>query len=174
LICDTLRRSVSTPSHALPGREFAFREGIAGFSLTLKRNCSISPAGLLGVFAVLSLVSSAIGIGFAIAGAWPVLPFVGLEIAALGAAFVLYGRRAGDYERIELARGRLTIEVAEAERLVQYELDARRARVVLERNTGYGARVVVRDAGEEVEVGRHLDALSRIEFAGELSRRLRN
>ncbi|HWA36624.1 MAG TPA: DUF2244 domain-containing protein [Burkholderiales bacterium] len=165
---------MSTPSHAFPGREFAFRDGLAEFSLTLKRNCSISPAGLLGVFAALSLASSAIGIGFAIAGAWPVLPFVGLEIAALGAAFVLYARRAGDYERIELARGRLTIEVVESERQVQYELDARRARVVLERNTGYGARVLVREAGKEVEIGRHLDALSRIEFAGELSRRLRN
>jgi uncharacterized membrane protein len=161
------------PSQALPGREFAFREGSAGFSLTLKRNCSISPAGLLCVFAGLSIASAAIGVGFAIAGAWPVLPFVGLEIAALGVAFVLYARRAGDYERIELARGRLVVEVAEAERLVKYELDARSARVVLEKNEGYGARVLLRSPGEEVEVGRHLDALSRIEFADELSRRLR-
>ena len=161
------------PSQELPGRVFAFREGTAGFSLTLKRNCSISPAGLLGVFAALSVASAAIGIGFAIAGAWPVLPFVGLEIAALGVAFVLYARRAGDYERIELAQGRLTIEVAEAERLEQYRLDPRCARVVLERNEGYGARVLLRGPGQEVEIGRHLDALARIEFAGELSRRLR-
>jgi len=161
------------PSQALPGREFAFREGSAGFSLTLKRNCSISPAGLLCVFAGLSIASAAIGIGFAIAGARPVLPFVGLEIAALAVAFVLYARRAGDYERIELTDGRLTIEVAEAERLVQYELDPRSARVVLEKNEGYGARVLLRSPGEEVEVGRHLDAPARIEFAGELSRRLR-
>jgi uncharacterized membrane protein len=161
------------PSQELPERVFAFREGIAGFSLTLKRNCSISPAGLMGVFAALSVASAAIGIGFAIAGAWPVLPFVGLEIAALGAAFVLYARRAGDYERIELAQDRLTIEVAEAERLVQYRLDPRRARVVLERKEGYGARVLLREAGKEVEVGRHLDAETRIEFADELSRRLR-
>jgi uncharacterized membrane protein len=146
---------------------------MGGFSLTLKRNCSISPAGLLGVFAALSVASAAIGTGFAIAGAWPVLPFVGLEIAALGAAFVLYARRAGDYERIELAQGGLIVEVAEAEQLVQYRLDPRRARVVLEQGQGYGARVLLREAGKEVEVGRHLDAPSRIEFAGELSRRLR-
>jgi uncharacterized membrane protein len=164
---------VSLPSQELPGREFAFREGIAGFSLTLKRNCSISPAGLLGVFAALAGVAAVIGIGFAIAGAWPVLPFVGLEIAALGAAFLLYARRAGDYERIELVQDRLTVEVAEAERLLHYQLDPRQAQVVLERNEGYGARVLLRGAGKEVEIGRHLDAASRIEFAGELSRRLR-
>lgn len=161
------------PSQELAGRVFAFREGTAGFSLTLKRNCSISPAGLLAVFAALSVASAAIGIGFAIAGAWPVLPFVGLEIAALGVAFVLYARRAGDYERIELAQGRLTIEVAQAERLEQYRLDPRRARVVLERDEGCGARVLLREPGQEVEIGRHLDAQARIEFANELSRRLR-
>ena len=59
-------------------------------------NCSISPAGLLGVFAALAIVSLAIGIGFAIAGAWLILPFVGLEIVALGIAFVACVRRFGD------------------------------------------------------------------------------
>jgi hypothetical protein len=54
------------------------------------------------------------------------------------------------------------------------QLDAGRARVVLERSGGYGARVLLRDAAKEVEVGRHLDASSRIEIAGELSRRLQH
>lgn len=164
---------MSTPIDELPAREFAFREDSGGFSLTLKRNCSISPAGLLAVFAALAALSAAIGTGFAIAGAWPILPFVGLEVVALGVAFVMYGRRAADYERIELTQGRLTVEVAEAERLVQYRLDPRRARVVLERSGGCGARVLLREPGKEVEIGRHLDTPSRVGFAGELSRRLR-
>jgi uncharacterized membrane protein len=157
----------------------AFREGSGGFSLTLKRNCSISPAGLLGVFAALSIVALAIGTGFAIAGAWLILPFVGLEIVALGVAFVLYARGAADYEKIELARDRLTVEVAEAQRTARYELDPRRARIWVEKGQGYGARVLVKcvlRGGKEqsVEIGRHLDADSRLEFAAELSRRLRN
>jgi uncharacterized membrane protein len=164
---------VRTPSQDFPRREFAFREGSAGFSLTLKRNCSISPAGLLCVFAALAAVSAAIGVGFAIAGAWPVLPFVGLEIVALGVAFVAYGRHAADYERIELARGRLTVEVGVAERVARYELDSRRANVVVEKDEGYGARVLLRGAEEELEIGRHLDAESRVELAARLSRRLR-
>jgi uncharacterized membrane protein len=150
-----------------------FREGRAGFSLTLKRNCSISPAGLLCVFAALSLAAVAIGIGFAIAGAWLILPFAGLEVAMLGVAFVLYARRAADYERIELARGRLTVEVTEAARTARYEIDPRRARVLLEKDEGYGARVLLRGAEEELEIGRHLDALARVQFAAELARRLR-
>jgi uncharacterized membrane protein len=150
-----------------------FREGHAGFSLTLKRNCSISPAGLLCVFAALSIVAVAIGIGFAIAGAWLILPFAGLEVAMLGVAFVLYARRAADYEKIELGRDRLTVEVAEAARTARYELDPRRARVFLEKDEGYGARVLLRGAEEELEIGRHLDALTRVQFAAELARRLR-
>jgi uncharacterized membrane protein len=176
---------VSLPSEDFPGRDFPFREGTAGFSLTLKRNCSISPAGLLWVFATLSAVALAIGVGFAVLGAWLILPFAGLEVLLLGAAFVAYARRAADYEKIELAGGRLTVEVAEAEHRSRYQLDPRRAQVLLQKDQGYGARVWVkgrlrgapgdeRSAGEEqLEIGRHLDAGSRVELAAELSRRLR-
>jgi uncharacterized membrane protein len=160
------------PNQEILQRDLAFREDHAGFSLTLKRNCSISPAGLLSVFAALSIVAIAIGIGFAIAGAWLILPFAGLEVAMLGAAFVLYARRAADYEKIELGRDRLTVEVAEAASTARYELDPRRAAVCLEKDEGYGARVLLRGAKEELEIGRHLDAGTRVEFAAELRRRI--
>ena len=158
----------------LPQRDLVFREGVGGFSLTLKRNCSISPAGLLWVFAALSTLALMIGIGFAVAGAWLILPFAGLEVAGFAIAFLLYAKRAGDYEKIELDRGRLTVEVGEAERTARYDLDPRRAAVLVEKGQGYGARVLLRGAQEELEIGRHLDARSRVEFAAELSRRLRD
>ena len=149
-------------------RELPFRDGNAGFSLTLKRNCSISPAGLAGVFLALALAVLLIGVGFAIAGAWLVLPFAGLEVLLLGAAYLLYARHAADYERIVLESGRLTVEVADAERTARYEMEARRARVCLE-----DERVVLRGAREELELGRHLDAEGRARFAAELQKRLR-
>jgi uncharacterized membrane protein len=149
-------------------RGLPFRDGNAGFSLLLKRNCSISPAGLAGVFVALALVVLAIGTGFAIAGAWLVLPFAGLEVLLLVAAYLAYARRAADYERIELQSGRLTVEVAEAHKTSRYEMEARRARVVLENE-----RVLLRSAEEQLELGRHLDAHGRAEFAAELQKRLR-
>ena len=151
-----------------PARELPFRDGNAGFSLTLKRNCSISPAGLAGVFAALALVVVTIGAGFAIAGAWLVLPFAGLEVLLLACAYVAYARRAADYERIVLDSGRLTVEVGAAQHTERYEMEARRVRVCLE-----ARRVVVRGAREELELGRHLDADSRVVFAAELQKRLR-
>jgi uncharacterized membrane protein len=159
---------VSTPSLELPRRELAFREESRGFTLTLKRNCSISPAGLACVFAALAIAALAIATGFALLGAWLILPFAGLEVLLLGAAFMLQARHAADYERIVLDGGRLTIEVAEAERVVRYELDARAVRVAAQ-----GKHVVVRGPREALLLGRHLDGESRAAFAAELRKRLR-
>ena len=148
-------------------RELAFREEHGGFSLTLKRNCSISPSSLACVFVALAVVVLAIGTGFAIAGAWLILPFAGLEVLLLGGAFVLHARHAADYERIALERGWLRVEVAQGRRHARYELDARRVRVEME-----GSRVMLRETGERLELGRHLDEESRRVFGAELKKRL--
>lgn len=159
---------MSTPSLDFPRRNLAFREEHGGFSLTLKRNCSISPTGLACVFAALAVAVLAIGTGFALAGAWLILPFAGLEVLLLGGAFVLQARHAADYERIALERGQLRVEMAEGARLARYELDARRVRVEVD-----GTHVVLHGARQALELGRHLDEESRIAFGAELKRRLR-
>jgi len=53
-----------------------------GLRVQVKRHCSISPQGLALVFAAL--------------GAWLILPFAGLEVALLCAAFWAIARRAGN------------------------------------------------------------------------------
>lgn len=162
---------MSTPSLESPwshaGRELAFQEVHGGFSLTLKRNCSISPAGLACVFTALGVVVLAVGVGFAIAGAWLILPFAGLEVLLLAGAFFMQARHATDYERIALAGTQLMVEVADGERVARYELDAARARVEVR-----AGQVLLQSAGSELAVGRHLDEESRRAFAAELKRRL--
>lgn len=135
------------------------------FSRTLKRNCSMSPASLAKVFAALAALVLAIGAGFAAAGAWLVLPFAGLEVLLLGAAFVLHARHAADYERIELKSGRLEVEVTEADRVARYQLQ--NARVSMEEG-----RVVLRDEKEAIEIGRHIGAEARAELVAELEKAL--
>lgn len=140
----------------------------AGFRVMLKRNCSISPRGFLLVLALLAALVLAIGAAFAALGAWLVLPFAGLEVALLGVAFRLTARHATDYERIELARERLTLDVSEGERVRRHELDARRVRVRLD-----GGRVLLEAPQRaRLEVGRHLEEAARAGFAAELGRRL--
>jgi uncharacterized membrane protein len=116
----------------------------------------------------LAVAVLAIGTGFAIAGAWLILPFAGLEVLLLGGAFVLQARHATDYERIALQRGLLRVEVADGKCVACYELDARRVRIEVQ-----GARVVVRGPRERLELGRHLDAQARMVFGAELKKRLR-
>lgn len=150
-----------------PGLELAFRGESRDFSLLLKRNCSIAPGALACVFAAMAVAVLGIGIGFAIAGAWLILPFAGLEVIALGAAFVLQARHATDYERIELAAGRLRVEVSEAERIARYELDARGTRIEMQ-----GPSVLLCGPGETLRLGRHLDEEARMRFFAELKKRL--
>jgi uncharacterized membrane protein len=64
--------------------------------------CSISPVGLLRVFVGLAATVLAIGVGFALVGAWLVLPFAGLEVLVLGGAFLNYARRIGAEKELEL------------------------------------------------------------------------
>ena len=56
----------------------------------------MSPAGLAKAFAALAAAVLAISVGFAMAGAWLVLPFAGLEVLALAAAYLVYSRRFGE------------------------------------------------------------------------------
>jgi uncharacterized membrane protein len=127
----------------------------------------MSPAGLAKVFAALAAFVLGIGAAFAAAGAWLVAPFAGLEVLLLAGAYFAYARRAADYERIEIDRERLTVEVGEAGRTVRYEMEAGAARLYMEKE-----RVVLRGAHRELEIGRHLDAERRAELAAELGTRL--
>ena len=150
-----------------PRRETEFAATATGFRVVLKRNCSISPGGLLLAFGMIAVIAAAIATGFALLGAWLILPFAGLEIAALAAAFWLTARHATDYERIERAGERLVVDVGEGACGRRLELDARRARVGL-----HEGRVVLTALRVRLEVGRHLDAASRAGFAAELGKRL--
>ena len=66
-----------------PRRESEFAATDTGFRVVLKRNCSISPRGLLLVYALLAAIAVGIASGFAVLGAWLILPFAGLELALL-------------------------------------------------------------------------------------------
>lgn len=155
-----------------PQREWAFLGSSHGFSVVLKRNCSISPKGMIFVFAMLAVATLSIALGFALAGAWLVLPFAGLEVVALVLAFLWTARHAADYERIEMAPGRLCVEVAEGRRLRRHEvkLGALRARHAPERGC-----VLLGGAGleDDIELGRHLHAEARSGLADALNRTLR-
>lgn len=156
-----------------PRQELEFRGQGSGFSVLLKRNCSISPSGLLWAYGSIAVVTLGIAAGFAALGAWMILPFAGIEILALGIAFALNGRHAGDYERIEFGDGSLKVEVCESDTVRCHEFNAAWASVRVA-GRGDAMRVLLGVPGRSLEVGRHLQARARLDLAGELGKRLRN
>jgi uncharacterized membrane protein len=143
----------------------------AALRLTIQRNCSIAPRTLWLLLGATTSVSFGIGIGFAVFGAWVILPFAGLEMVALTAAFYCVSRHAGDYEKFVEEQGALKVEIRDAGRTRAYEFNPHWARLVL-RRFGREPRLALRSHGRELEIGRHLPEAGRLELAMMLGQRL--
>lgn len=137
----------------------------------LRRNCALSPRQLGLFYVSLLLVSLSIGSGFALLGAWMVLPFCGLEMVALAVALLVYARHATDHERVVLEPGRLWVERVEGAVCTELSFDAGWVRIETEEN--WRSTVVLRERDRRVVVGRFVDPGRRRRFAQELSRALR-
>lgn len=139
------------------------------FFVVARRNCSLAPRPLCAFFLALASVSFVIALAWGFfAGAWPVVPFAGLEVVALGAALVWHARRVGEFERFSIQDGLLVVEVAERNRLQRYEFNPRWARVAIA--AGMDIKLTLCSHGRELEIGRHLDSTRRRWLAAELRR----
>lgn len=137
----------------------------------LKRNCSVTPTQLLGLFVSLSLVSLGIATFFWFQGATLVMPFAWAELIAVGAAFTVYARHARDGEKIFLQDGQLVVELETAGRLQRTEFNRDWVRV--EPKGGDGSLIEVSGQGQSVQVGRHVRPELRPALAREIRYALR-
>jgi len=135
-----------------------------------KRNCSLAPRHLALIFASLATASLGIAVAFASIGAWMVLPFAGIEVLALGTAFVVYARHAADYERIVLSRDCLMVETSRAERLSQKRCAPAWIRV--EYNGARQELIGLVTSGQRIEVGRFVPESERTDLAMQLRAQL--
>lgn len=137
----------------------------------LRRNCSVSPTQLGWFYASLCAFSLAISGYFWLRGATLVMPFAGLELAAVGLAFMAYARHAADGERISLQGRRLVVELESAGQLQRTEFDPDWVRV--EPRSGGGSLIEVSGRGRSVQVGRFLRPELRPLLAREIRSALR-
>jgi uncharacterized membrane protein len=136
----------------------------------LKKNCSISPRQLAQAYMALCLASFLVATYFVMHGAWVVMVFALLEMSAVAAAFLYFGRHATDRECISLSEAELLVELVQAEQSLSFRLDPRRTRVAIPEPR---QRLIRLEAnGERVDVGRYLTERKRQEFAKELNREL--
>jgi uncharacterized membrane protein len=143
----------------------------ADYFLVAQRNNSLSRSERQWVLGFICAASGFVALGFAAFGAWPVLPFAGLEMAVLYWAFRYIDRHAGDYERLEISGDRVVMEVCEGGVVRLMEFNRQWARVVMTDSQGRG-RLALRSHGREVEFGRHLTHEARERVARELRQRL--
>jgi uncharacterized membrane protein len=122
------------------------------FAFVSRRHNSLTARGCFVVFGSLAVLSIAIAAGFSVFGAWPIIPFAGLEIVVLALALRCIWRRAGDFERVTIEGDRLVLERCEESRLRRFEFNRCWARLVLQ-TAGGNTRVALRSHGREVEVG---------------------
>jgi uncharacterized membrane protein len=147
-------------------------ECAAEFEHTARRNNSLSSVGRRRVFMFILTIALGIAAAFSLVfGAWPIMPFAGIEMAVLYFAFRYIDRHADDYERITIRGDSVSVEVREAGRVTRQELDRCWAQVVCEDG---GARLALRSHGRELELGRHVTGEGRAQMALELRRELKH
>ena len=149
----------------LPGREAPVLQWV------LRRNCSITPRQLVGVYLSLCAVSLLIGGAFWWHGATYVLAFAGIELILVGAALVVYARHAADRETVTLAERDVEVERHFGR---QVERAAFRAEwVCVEPAQAQGSLVELAGQGRRMLIGRFLRPEHRAALAQELRRALR-
>lgn len=147
------------------------RDG-AEFTLLTRRNFSLSPDGRILVFGSLAAATLAISFGFAMRGAWPVLPFAGLECVVLFLVWRWLSRHDGDYESITVDPRSITVETRIGGRMARSQFDRAWARVIVEEAGGSRPSVYLRSHGKSVEVARLLGDDARIEAARRLRQKI--
>lgn len=157
-----------------PVRRFAVSipgEGAPALQWMMRRNCSITPGQLMGVYLSLCAVSLAVGAMFFVQGAPYVLGFAGLELFAVGCALLVYARHAADRETLTLNGRRLRVEQFDGRELRRAEFRAEW--IAVEPAAGQGSLIELSGQGQSVRVGRFLRPELRPAFAHELRQSLR-
>ncbi len=138
------------------------------FKVITKPNCSLRVDEQKKVFAVIAGFALLVAFGFTVAGAWLVMPFAGLELAALAVAFYYVNGNAEDYESLQITGDRLVIETRKRKRIERVEFNRYWVRVVLQVLPGGIQQLLFCSTGKEVRFGSYLNDEQRQELAREL------
>jgi uncharacterized membrane protein len=136
-------------------------------------NDALGRQGRIRVMIGLVVFAILVGTAWAMIGAWPVLPFAGLEALCLAGAWMLISWHADDYEYVVIGEGRVAIDVRRGRRIERHAFQIPWTRVVLEQEEAGRCRVSLLSAGRGVEVGVWLPPDRRSEFADVLREHLR-
>lgn len=141
------------------------------YCVVARRNDSLGRRSRWQIFGALAAVSLILAAAFAVAGAWPVLPYSVLEIVLLGGAFYFVERHAQDWERLTIAGDRVVVEQMSGGKRERREFNRYWLRVEVDPG-GFGRspQVVLRSGGASWPFGGTLSVAERLAVAQELRR----
>ncbi len=124
------------------------------------------------IFVGISVVCLGIALVCTWFGFWPVLPFAGIELTALGIALYVSARRSLDREVVHVGNGRVRIEKGRGRVEQSWELEQAWTEVVLRQmpRRWEETQLVLRSRGQEVILGGFLELEERRSLARELGR----
>ena len=142
------------------------------FEIVSHRNNSSSQRARLLVFGSLGLLTLSVAVGFALVGAWPVLPFAGIECLALLMAYGWLQRHDDDYELILIDGDNVVVETRDGSKVERHQLSRHWAQVFVEEGPDRRSRTFLRAHGREVDFGRLLCDNARMSLAMQLRKQL--
>ena len=144
------------------------------FKLLIRPNSSLSAVAAIMIFAVFCVVAVGIGIYMVMLGAWPVLPFLGLELALLAITFVLFKKRSTFFDLIVSEGDR--VQLKKKDRSGERELKLHRYWAQIRVSTGpswYPSKMWIGSHGKFTEIGAVLTEEDRLKTAKQLRSLLR-
>lgn len=134
-------------------------------------NRSLGPVARRWALGAIAATTLAVAAAAAAFGAWPVLPFAGLEVALLAFAFRVLARHDADFERVEVGEHEVRVEARVAATRTRFVAHRPWARVEM---ASRGSRCSLRlaYAGRTVPLGRMLSDEGRRRLAEDLRGRI--
>ena len=142
----------------------------ARFSAVLMPHRSLGPKGFMVLMGAVCLVNFGTGLLFYMIGAWPVVGFMGLDVALLYAAFRLNFRALRLYETVDLQQDELTVtRVAPSGDSQVWSFNPYWVRLSLEQRIGRPTQLSLASHGNRLVFASFLTDPEREDFALALS-----
>lgn len=144
------------------------------FDATLRPNRSLDRRGFVLLLSLMTALNLVVALNFVRAGGWPILPFLGLDIAGLILAFALNYRAGRLAEHIRLDEGGLTVtHVAPGGVARDWTFEPAWVRVAVDEMAHGAGGVTITSHGKGVRLGEFLTIGERREVAAALDEALR-
>lgn len=155
-------------AHNINDKEFAF-------SALLTPHRSLSPRGFLIFMILISIICFGMGLVFMALGAWPVMGFMGLDVALIYWAFKRNYRDAKIFEQINLTADELILErVYPSGRRQVWEFNPFWVSIGLEEHSSGSTKMQITSHGKSMYFGSFLSDDEKREFSAALKREIKH